>query len=88
MPLSEFSLIALAAAAVSLAPGLGAFVEVAKTFLVHDQIRLCALGRLSILKQHFNCKAGGAVSTDASDNVAACEACGEYLSFRHSEISH
>ena len=67
---------------------LGAFVEVAKVCLVHDEIRLCALGRLSILKQHFGCKASGAISADASDNVAACEACGKYLSLCHSEISH
>ena len=61
--------------------------------LTHNQIRtaggrfICTLGVFSILEQHLRCKSRDAVSTNASDNVAACDACGKYFGLRHSEIA-
>ena len=77
----------------SLAPKRRAFVEV-NSMLTHNQIRtaggrfICTLGVLSILEQHLRGKTRDAVSTNASGNVAACDACGKYFGLRHSEICH
>src|SRR5262245_44832786 len=56
--------------------------------LRHNQIRLCTVRSFPILKQNFGSEICGPVSTDASDNVAACEACRKYIRLCHPEICH
>jgi|ERR1700746_2721655 hypothetical protein len=51
---------------------------VAITNLRQNQIRLCTFRRFPILKPNFGSEPCGPVSADASDNVAACEACRKY----------
>ena len=51
---------------------------VANMNLRHDQIRLCTVRSFPILKQNFGSEICGPVSADASDNVAAGQACRKY----------